>query len=121
MDKLDKKQTWNIGYWLIALVLLLLLQDLWQGAGKIQTVPYSEFEQALATGRIAEVTVSDRAIIGQLKSADGNKTTLVATRVEPDLAARLEKYNVPYSRVVENTLLRDVMSWILPSLVFFGV
>jgi cell division protease FtsH len=118
---LDKKQTWNIGYWLLALVLLLLLQDLWQGAGKIQTVPYSEFEQALAAGRIADVTVSDRTIVGRLKSADGNKTTLVATRVEPDLAARLEKYNVPYTRVVENTLLRDVMSWILPSLVFFGV
>jgi cell division protease FtsH len=118
---LDKKQSWNIGYWLMALVLLLLLQDMWQGAGKIQTVPYSEFEQALAAGRIAQVTVSDRTIVGQLKAADGNKTALVATRVEPDLAARLEKYNVPYTRVVESTLLRDVMSWILPTLVFFGV
>ena len=42
-------------------------------------------------------------------------------RVEPDLAARLEAYKVPYTRVIDSTWLRDVMSWILPSLVFFGL
>ncbi|MDO9167137.1 MAG: ATP-dependent zinc metalloprotease FtsH, partial [Rhodoferax sp.] len=34
---------------------------------------------------------------------------------------RLEKYDVPYTRVVENTLVRDLMSWIVPALVFFGL
>ncbi len=38
------------------------------------------------------------------------KTTIVATRVEPDLAERLSKYEVPYARVVESTWLRDVLS-----------
>ncbi|MDO8447385.1 MAG: ATP-dependent zinc metalloprotease FtsH [Rhodoferax sp.] len=118
---MDKKQTWNLGYWLMALVLLLLLQDVWQNASQAQAVPYSEFEKALAAGRIADITVSDRTIIGRLKSAEGKKTTLVAARVEPDLVARLEKYDVPYTRVVENTLVRDLMSWIVPALVFFGL
>ena len=119
--ELDKKHTWNVGYWLIALVLLLLLQDLWQGASQVQPVPYSEFEKALAEGRIADVTISDRTVIGRLKTPDGSKTTLAAVRVEPELAARLEKYDVPYTRVVENTLLRDLLSWIVPALVFFGL
>ncbi|MDO9166989.1 MAG: ATP-dependent metallopeptidase FtsH/Yme1/Tma family protein, partial [Rhodoferax sp.] len=118
---MDKKQTWNLGYWLMALVLLLLLQDVWQNASQAQAVPYSEFEKALAAGRIADITVSDRTIIGRLKTAEGKKTTLVAARVEPDLVARLEKYDVPYTRVVENTLVRDLMSWIVPALVFFGL
>ncbi|MDO9198765.1 ATP-dependent zinc metalloprotease FtsH [Rhodoferax sp.] len=118
---MDKKQTWNLGYWLMALVLLLLLQDVWQNASQAQAVPYSEFEKALAAGRIADITVSDRTIIGRLKAAEGKKTTLVAARVEPDLVARLEKYDVPYTRVVENTLVRDLMSWIVPALVFFGL
>jgi cell division protease FtsH len=117
----DKKQTWNVAYWLIALLAVLLLQDVWQSASQVQTVPYSEFEQALAADRIAEITITDRTMVGRLKSPDGAKTTLATARVEPDLAARLEKYRVPYTRVVGNTLLRDLLSWIVPTLVFFGL
>jgi cell division protease FtsH len=84
-------------------------------------VPYSAFEQALAEGRIADVTVSDRTVSGRLKSPENGKTTLLATRVEPELAARLEKYGVPYTRTVESPLLRDLLSWIVPALVFFGL
>ena len=85
-------------------------------------MPYSEFEKALAEGRVAEVLVSDRTVTGRLKSPDSRgKTTIVATRVEPDLAERLSKYDVPYARVVESTWLRDVLSWILPAVAFFGV
>ena len=120
-DGLNKKHTWNLGYWVVALALLFLLQDIWQGTNQARAVPYSEFEKALGEGRIAEITVSEHALIGRLKTADGNKTTLVAARVEPELAARLDKYDVPYTRVLENTLLRDLLSWIVPTLVFFGL
>ena len=51
----DKKQAWNIGYWLLALLAVLWAQDLWQAAVRIEPVPYSEFERAPAAGRIAEV------------------------------------------------------------------
>ncbi|MBA4178010.1 MAG: cell division protein FtsH [Leptothrix sp. (in: Bacteria)] len=118
---MDKKQTWNIGYWAVALLLMLWLQSTWQGMSQIEPVPYSEFEKALSEGRIAEVTVSDRTLTGRLKAADGRKTVLVATRVEPDLAARLEKHGVPYSRVVDSTFLRELMSWVVPVLLFFGL
>ncbi|ABD70135.1 FtsH-2 peptidase. Metallo peptidase. MEROPS family M41 [Rhodoferax ferrireducens T118] len=118
---MDKKNTWNVGYWLIALMLLLLLQNFWQSASQVQTVPYSEFEKALTEERIADVTISERTVIGRLKTPEGNKTTLAAVRVEPELAARLEKYKVPYSRTVDNTFLRDLLSWIVPALVFFGL
>jgi cell division protease FtsH len=118
---MEQKHTWNMGYWLLALLLLFLLQDVWQNTSRVQTVPYSEFEKALSEGRIADVTVSERSVIGRLKAPDGSKTSLVAVRVEPDLAARLEKFDVPYTRVVESTLLRDLMSWVVPALIFFGV
>ena len=118
---MDKKQSWNVAYWLLAALLLVVVQDFWQGAQRIEPVPYSEFEKALSEGRISEVTVSERTITGHLKVPDGRKTTLVATRVEPDLAARLEKFNVPYSRVFESALLRDLLSWVVPALVFFGL
>ena len=118
---MEKKQTWTIVYWLVALMVLVSLQDLWQSAGQVEAVPYSEFEKALQEGRIAAVTISDQRITGQLKSPDGRKTTLVANRVEPALAERLERWEVPYTRVVQSTLLRDLMSWVVPALVFFGL
>ena len=118
---MDKKQTWNLGYWLFALLLLLLLQNVWQNANQFEVVSYSAFEKALSEGLIAEVTVADNTLTGRLKAANGRKTTLIATRMEPDLANRLDKFEVPYTRLVESTLLRDLMGWLLPALIFFGV
>ena len=119
---MEKKNQWNTGYWIVALLLLLSLQSYWQTAKTVEPVPYSEFEKALAEGRVAEVVVSDRTVTGRLKSPDSRgKTTIVATRVEPDLADRLSKYDVPYARVLESTWLSDVLSWILPAVSFFGV
>lgn len=119
---MEKKDQWNIGYWIVAGLLLLTLQNYWQAAKTVEPVPYSEFEKALAEGRVAEVLVSDRTVTGRLKSPDSRgKTTIVATRVEPDLAEQLSKYDVSYARVVESTWLRDVLSWILPAVAFFGV
>ena len=89
---MDERQGWHVGYWIIALSLLMLAQSYWQGASLIEVVPYSVFEQALSEGRIAEVTVTDRSLSGRLKSPEAGKSLMVATRVEPDLAARLEKY-----------------------------
>ncbi|HDL8251183.1 TPA: ATP-dependent zinc metalloprotease FtsH [Yersinia enterocolitica] len=119
---MEKKNQWNTGYWIVALLLLLSLQSYWQTAKTVEPVPYSEFEKVLAEGRVAEVLVSDRTVTGRLKSPDSRgKTTIVATRVDPDLANRLSKYDVPYARVLESTWLRDVLSWILPAVAFFGV
>jgi cell division protease FtsH len=118
---MDNKKTWNVAYWIGAMFLLLMVQSLWQTASKIEPVPYSEFEKALADGKIASVTISDHQITGVLKVPQGSKTTLVANRVAPEVAADLNKYGVTYTRVVENTFVRDLMSWVIPALVFFGL
>src|SRR5574337_201920 len=106
---MDNKKTWNIVYWIAAMFLLLAVQSLWQNASKIEPVPYSEFEKSLADGKIASVTISDHTITGVLKVPQGSKTTLVANRVDPEFAAQLNKYGVTYTRVVENTFIRDLM------------
>ncbi len=119
---MDKQKTWNISYWLGALLLLLLLQGWWQTISTVQPVPYSEFEQALKDGRVAEVLVKDKTLTGKLKAPDERgKRVIVANRVEPDLAERLGQFGVPYARAVESTLLRDVLSWVLPAVAFFAV
>lgn len=113
---------WNVGYWVVAGLLLLWLQGLWQSSRSVEAVPYSQFEQALADGLVADVRIGDTTITGRLKDPGANgKTTIVAIRVEPDLAGRLEKHGVPYTRVVESTLLRDLFSWLAPAAVFLAV
>lgn len=62
---MENKTQWNLAYWLMALLLLLTLQDWWQTARSVEAVPYSEFEQALAGGRVAEVLVSDKTMTGK--------------------------------------------------------
>jgi cell division protease FtsH len=120
--KSDPKTQWNVGYWLLALMSLVWLQSLWQTQRQVEPVPYSVFEQALADDRVAEVVVGETTITGKLKNPDpGGKTVIVANRVEPDLAERLSRYDVPYTRVVESTLLRDIASWVVPAAVFFGL
>ena len=47
---MEKKNQWNTGYWIVALLLLLSLQSYWQTAKTVEPVPYSEFEKALAEG-----------------------------------------------------------------------
>jgi cell division protease FtsH len=113
---------WNLWYWFFAVLTFLMLQNWWQAAQQIEPVPYSEFERALADGRVAEVIVGEKTITGRLKSPEpGGKTTIVANRVEPELADRLNKYDVKYTRVIESTFLRDLLSWIVPAAVFFGL
>jgi cell division protease FtsH len=118
----DSRTQWNVGYWLLALLALLSLQSLWQTQRTVEAVPYSQFEKAMADGKLAEVVISDTTVTGKLKVPEANgKSLIVATRVEPALAERLAKYDVPYTRVVESTLLKDVASWVVPTLLFFGL
>jgi cell division protease FtsH len=118
---MEKRTGINIAYLIFALLAMLLAQQWWREAQTIEVVPYSEFEKLLAQDRIEEVIVSDQRVTGKLRSPEGGKSTVVANLVEPELAARLSKYNVKYTRVQESTLLRDLLGWVVPALVFFGV
>ena len=111
----------NIGYLVFALMAIFVLQQWWQQAQTVEVVPYSEFEQLLSEGKIAEVVVSDTRITGKLTGADSGKKVAVANLVQPDLAERLSKFGVSYTQVHESTFLRDILSWVVPALVFFGV
>src|SRR5688572_14477994 len=118
---MERRTQFNIGYLLFALLAIFVLQQWWQQAQTIEVVPYSEFERLLAQDKIAEVVVSDQRITGKLKSPENGKTVAVANLVPPEVAERLDKYGVTYTHVQESTFLRDVLSWVLPALVFFGV
>jgi cell division protease FtsH len=119
---MDKKAGFNIAYLLFALLAIMVLREVWTQAQSVETVPYSTFEQYLREGKIDEVAVSERLITGRLKSPDtGGKTSVVAPLVDPAMAERLSHFNVTYTRTFEPTWLREIMSWVAPALIFFGI
>ncbi|HJV11575.1 MAG TPA: ATP-dependent zinc metalloprotease FtsH [Burkholderiales bacterium] len=118
---MEKRTQFNVGYLLFAFFAIVIVQQWWQQAQTVEVVPYSEFEKLLAEDKISEVVVSENRITGKLKAPENGKTVAAANLVQPDLAERLSKFNVKYTRVHESTFLRDVLSWVIPALVFFGV
>jgi cell division protease FtsH len=118
---MERRTQINIGYLFFALFAIVVLQQWWQQAQTVEVVPYSEFEKLLAQDKISEVVVSEQRITGKLKSPENGKTVAAANLVQPELAERLSKFNVKYTRVHESTFLRDLLSWVVPALVFFGI
>ena len=118
---MERRTRFHVVYVVFAIVAMLLIQEGWQRAQTVEVLPYSDFEKLLAEGKIAEVVVDDTHITGKLKSPQGGKTVAIANRVEPQLADQLNKYDVKYTRVHQSTFLRDLLSWVVPALVFFAV
>jgi cell division protease FtsH len=111
----------NVSYALFALLLVFSFHAWWTEYSQVEPLPYSEFEQQLRDGRIAEVQIRDQYVEGRLKQplADGRER-FITTRVEPSFAEHLAHYGVKFSGVVESSWLRDLLGWLLPT-VFFVV
>src|SRR5919106_2252568 len=117
-----RKTQFNIWYWIAAFLGLMLFQYLFTAAQQIVQIPYSEFETYLLDGKIAEVAVSDRFIQGRFREPlEAGQTMFITTRVEPDLAEQLQQHDVVVTGQIESTLLRDLLSWVVPVVLFVGV
>jgi cell division protease FtsH len=119
MDKARRFHTW---YWIAAIVGIIVIQYFAGLSRQIATIPYSQFQELLKAGQVSQIGISDRFIQGILKQPlPGGQTRFATTRVDPDFAQELQQYGVTYTGQVESTLLRDILSWIIPVLVFFGL
>jgi cell division protease FtsH len=118
---MERRTRFHVFYVLFALVAIVLIQEAWQRAQTVEILPYSEFEKLLSEQKISEVVVSDKHITGKLKQPEGSKTVVISNLVEPELADHLARYGVKYTRAYENTFFRDLLSWVVPALVFFGI
>jgi len=117
----DRAQ-FHFNYWMIAILVFLGLQYLLSAQQEVATIPYSEFEQHLKEGRIDELAITDRRIEGRFKEPlAGGQRRFITNRVEPQLAEHLQQYPVRYTGKVESTLVRDLLSWIIPAAMFFGI
>ncbi|QOJ19609.1 MAG: ATP-dependent metallopeptidase FtsH/Yme1/Tma family protein [Gammaproteobacteria bacterium] len=119
---MDKQTHFSVWYVIVALLSILLIQNLYSQYTQVKPIPYSQFHHLLEQGSIAEIAITQNQIFGTLKerNADGMKD-FVTTRVEPGLAEILDKHNVVYTGVVQSTWLRDLLSWIVPTAIFIAI
>ncbi len=121
---MEKKTKFSLWYVLIAVWGILILQNYIASQFAPRILPYSEFLKALKDNQIIEVVITEGRIAGKMKvteneqSKEANFTTY---RVDSDLSDELSKYDVKFRGQPESTVLRDLLSWILPALIFFGL
>ena len=94
----------------------------WQARQLVQNVPYSQLEQAIREGQIAEVVLSSTTISGRLKTPSAQGATwLMAHRVDAEWVQRLSALDVPYAQTADTTWGRDLLSWVVPGAVLVGL
>jgi cell division protease FtsH len=120
------KTRFNLLYVLIAVSGVYLAHDVWERSQRVAVIPYSQFQQLLAQGKVQEVVVDADSMQGVLKEPlpagpDQGRSRFATTRVSPDLALSLEKYGVTFTGRVESPWLHAILSWVVPILLFGAV
>ena len=117
--KIDKRTQLTIAYAILAVLLLLSMQNYL--GGHVDNVAYSEFRQWVKQGEVKECTFTGEYIRGTVYQG-GQDRSFVTTRVEDsDLVPLLEEHDVKYSKQPDNTWFSTLLSWILPAVIFVGI
>ena len=92
------------------------------GGGGSEVIPYSEFQSYLDAGKVKQVTIAGDVITGTLIDALPNgKTAFSTVDVRADLAGELAKHHVEFSATASDKAVGQVLSWIIPPLLFVGL
>src|SRR5690242_11696451 len=136
MDKWQQK--FSVGYFFVALILLFLLQN-YLASPPAESINYSQFKTLVGKGQVANLTVGDKTIHGEIKPEaakgvlspekqkvwaetikEGKKGIhFVTVRVDDSaLVADLERANIAFKGEVVNEWLPIVLSWVVPVVLF---
>ncbi len=121
-DPSQRKQAIAMGYIFAAAAGVLLLQWLFAAYNTIETIPYSQFEQLVNDGKVAEVGVGQDTIQGKLKENDklpSGKQAFVTARVDPQFAEKLAQKGVVVNGVPSGGVIQTILSWVVPALLFY--
>lgn len=117
---MNRQHQLNLGYIFIALAVVVLFQ-IWLGAQETTRISYSAFRDLLANEQIANVVVSETRVRGEYKIPSDGKRYFVTNRVGGDIAELLQESGVDYSGATDSNWLSDLLSWIVPMLLFVGI
>jgi len=120
MDPSSRKQHITIGYVIAAMIAMIFLQWALFDFTQVETIPYSQFEKLVDKGDVAEVTVTQDAIQGNLRHPlPSGKSQFSTARVNPEIADRLASKGVVVTGAPSNNLFTTILSWVVPGVVFY--
>jgi len=134
----------TIIWYVLAIILLLSIFQYYQTVKQAVEINYSEFRHLVETQAVNDLAISTDTIRGELlpkgiedlakerKKPDlpktlekqfEKKTPMFSTvRVQdPDLVKLLEKKNIKYRAIQENTWLTSLLSWVVPFLLLIAI
>ena len=111
-----KKTHFTIWYFVIAFIIILLIQNYVMTKKSEDVIPYSEFKELLRTDKIKDLTINPESINGTENTGRRFQTVRVE---DPDLVKELESHHVKYTGKVESKWLTNIISWIIPLVFFF--
>jgi len=115
---LFKKTNFTIWYFVIAFLIILLVQNYFVTKGTEDVISYSEFKDSLRTGRIKELTITLETISGEWTTEKGPRKFQTVRVEDPDLVKELESNKVKYTGKIDSKWVTNILSWIIP-LIFF--
>ena len=116
----ERKHHYATWYIFAAFLGVMLIQSWWLRVTKVETIPYSQFDQLLGDNKIAEVLVGSDTIEGTLKEPlPGGRKRFYTVRVDPALADKLKEHGVTVSGAPSSDFLANILSWALPIFIFY--
>lgn len=118
---MNKKLSFSLWYVLLAVMAVVLVHDFILALNKVEEIPYSQFRSLVAEGKVAEVSLSSQLVTGKLKPEGESKVEKLFTTIrveDPELVRELNQRGVTFTGVIESTFLRDLLSWVVPVVVF---
>ena len=113
-----KKTHFTIWYFVIAIIIVLLIQSYLTSRKPEDVIPYSKFKELLRADKIKELTINPESINGIEETGEKFQTVRVE---DTDLVKELETHHVKYTGKVESKWLTNIISWIIPLVFFFIV
>ncbi|WP_454621935.1 ATP-dependent zinc metalloprotease FtsH [Bradyrhizobium cenepequi] len=119
-DSSSRKRNVILWYVFAAAIGMLLVQWVLTSYGRIDTIPYSQFEELVAQGNVSEVSVGQDTIQGKVKEKlPSGKTEFVTARVDPALAEKLEAKGIVVTGAPSGGFIQTLLSWIVPAVIFY--
>jgi cell division protease FtsH len=117
-----KKTHFTIWYFLIAFLVILLIQNYFMAKKVEDIISYSEFKEAVRADKVKDIMITDESIAGARETEKGNFRKFQTVRVaDPDLVKDLEAHHVNFTGKIDSKWLTNIVSWILPLVFFFFI
>jgi cell division protease FtsH len=114
-----KKTRFTIWYFVIAFLIILLIQNYIMTRKTEDVIPYSEFKESLRADKIKELTITQESISGERETEKGLRGFTTVRVEDKDLVNELEAHHVKYTGKVDSKWLTNIVSWIIPLIFIF--